>query len=217
MTGQSEENPRKGRRGVLDAIFPREHDFEGMLADQAAETLSGVRTLVNWLDTEPLENPAALLRIEKDVDEMRYAMEAKLIDAFSTPFDRQDIYSISRRMDYILNFSKETAQEMYAFGVRPDVPIRAMAAALLRGTACVAEAVKILNSDKVRVEELIQKSRGAINEIEAIYITSMAELLHTDDAMAALRKREIYHHLRDAGRALRNTVDILHTAVVGLT
>jgi uncharacterized protein Yka (UPF0111/DUF47 family) len=217
MAEESEQKNRKKDRGILDAIFPREYDFEGMLADQAAETLAGVRTLVNWLDSEPLENPAALVRIEEDVDEMRYAMEAKLIDAFSTPFDRQDIYSISRRMDYILNFSKETGQEMYAFGVRPDVPIRAMAAALLRGTEYVADAVKILNSDKVQVEELIQKSRGPINEIEAIYITSMAELLHTDDAMAALRKREIYHHLRDAGRALRNTVDILHTAVVGLT
>jgi len=44
----------------------------------------------------------------------------------------------------------------------------------------------------------------------------MADLLHTSDAMAALRKREIYHHLRDAGRALRNTVDIMHRTVVGL-
>ncbi|MDN7024566.1 DUF47 family protein [Methanoculleus sp. FWC-SCC1] len=217
MGERSRQKNRKNDRGIIDSILPREYDFEGMLADQAAETLAGVRTLVHWLDTEPLEKPAALLRIEEDVDEMRYDMEAKLIDAFSTPFDRQDIYTISRRMDYILNFSKETAQEMHAFGVRPDVPIRAMAAALLRGTEHVADAVNVMSSDRVRVEEMIQETREAINEIEAVYITSMAELLHTDDAMNALRKREIYHHLRDAGRALRDTVDILHTAVVGLT
>jgi hypothetical protein len=34
--------------------------------------------------------------------------------------------------------------------------------------------------------------------------------------MAALRKREVYHHLRDAGRALRNTADIMHRTAVGL-
>jgi hypothetical protein len=35
--------------------------------------------------------------------------------------------------------------------------------------------------------------------------------------MDVLKRREIYHHLRDAGRALQNTVDILHTVVVGIT
>jgi uncharacterized protein Yka (UPF0111/DUF47 family) len=208
---------RTEKRGIFRSIFPREYDFEGMLADQAYRTLAGVQALVHWLETEPLVDPTELVKIEEEVDGMRHEMEAKLMDSFSTPFDRQDIYSISRRMDYILNFSKETAQEMYAFGVEPDTPIRAMAATLLRGMGHVADAVRIMSVEKLKVEELIQDARKAMNEIEEIYITSMAELLHTHDAMNALGKREIYHHLRDAGRALGNTVDILHTAVVGLT
>jgi hypothetical protein len=44
----------------------------------------------------------------------------------------------------------------------------------------------------------------------------MTELFRTNDAMNALRTREIYHHLRDAGRAMRNTLDILHNAVIDL-
>jgi len=34
--------------------------------------------------------------------------------------------------------------------------------------------------------------------------------------MQAIRTREIYHHLRDAGRAMRDTLDILHNAVIDL-
>jgi hypothetical protein len=34
--------------------------------------------------------------------------------------------------------------------------------------------------------------------------------------MTSLKKREIYHHLRDAGRNLSITVDILHRIVVGV-
>jgi hypothetical protein len=45
----------------------------------------------------------------------------------------------------------------------------------------------------------------------------MADLFAADDAMAALRRREIYYRLRDAGRALRATVDILHKAVVAIS
>ncbi len=216
MEKKSTEQSNKEKGGIFGFIFPREYDFEGMLADQAEQTLEGVQILVRWLHSTPLEEPALLERIEDEVDEMRHDMEDKLISSFSTPFDRQDIYSLSRQMDYILNFSEETAREMYAFGMSPDTPILDMAEALLRGTRCMTKGVKIMSSDRKRVERSIRGARQAMREIEEIYITSMAELLHTDDAMNALRKREIYHHLRDAGRALRNTVDILHTAVVGL-
>ena len=147
---------------------------------------------------------------------MRHAMEEKLISSFSTPFDRQDIYSISRQMDYILNFSKETAKEMYAFGVLPDPSILAMTGHLLSGTECIARGVHSLDRDKALVEEEIRHARESYNAIEDRYILGMAVLLKTDDAMQAIRTREIYHHLRDAGRAMRDTLDTLHNAVIDL-
>ena len=216
MAQEQKGDEAEKKRGIFSSIFPQEHDFEAMLAEQAERTLEGVHTLVLWLNAETQEEPQHMEEIEEEVDRFRHRMEDKLIQSFSTPFDRQDIYSLSRQMDYILNFSNETAQEMYAFEVKPDGPIREMGLALLLGTECVAQAVKIMSADKRRAEELIHEARGAMRDIEDEYIRSMATLLHTDDAMAALRKREIYHHLRDAGRALRNTVDILHNAVVGL-
>ena len=90
-------------------------------------TVAGVQAFVAWLETRPLSDPHELVRIENEVDVMRHELEDKLIRSFSTPFDRQDIYSISRQMDYILNFSKETAKEMNAFGVQADTTILAMA------------------------------------------------------------------------------------------
>lgn len=202
--------------GLFNALFPREYDFEGMLADQADRTVAGVRAFTVWLEEEPLTNPVHLELMENEVDAMRHDMEDKLIRSFSTPFDRQDIYSISRQMDYILNFSKETAREMYAFGVGPDRHITGMAGRLLEGTECIAEGVKALRTDKEHVEEAIRCARNSHNTLEELYIEGMAELLRTNDAMCALRTREIYHHLRGAGRAMRDTLDILHNAVIDL-
>ena len=200
--------------GLFAAIFPREHDFPAMLEEQSDRTVAGVRAFAAWLDRVPPDNPRELDMIEKEVDTLRHTMEEKLISSFSTPFDRQDIYSISRQMDYILNSSKDTAQEMYAFGVRPDPHIHAMAGFLLAGTECLARGIHALDTDKTVVEEEIRHARNSYNAIEERYITGMAELLRTDDAMQALRTREIYHHLRDAGRSLRDTLDILHNAVI---
>lgn len=216
MCEKPPEPGKKMKQSIFSSIFPREYDFEGMLAEQADKTLTGVEALVIWLNTEPQNDPSQLVQIEEEVDAMRHRMEDKLINSFSTPFDRQDIYDLSRQMDYLLNFAKETAIEMYTFGVGPDKTILAMAEALLRGTSFTVEGVKIINSRKDCIEDLIRKAGEADHEIETIYVMGMAELFRTDDPMNALRKREIYHHLRDAGRALRKTLDILHHAVVGL-
>lgn len=210
-------NPQQEKKkNLFSAFFPREYDFESMLAHQSDWTVSGVKAFVLWLETRPLSNPHELERIENEVDTMRHEMEDKLIRSFSTPFDRQDIYIISRQMDYILNFSKETAKEMYAFGVQPDKPILDMAKYLLSATECISRGIKNLNTDKDAVEEEIRHARDIYNVMEEVYISGMTELLRTNDAMHALRTREIYHHLRDAGRAMRDTLDILHNAVIDL-
>lgn len=216
MSAEPPEPQKKMKQNIFNLIFPREYDFEEMLAEQADKTLTGVETLVIWLNTMPRGDPVHLVQIEEEVDAMRHRMEDKLINSFSTPFDRQDIYDLSRQMDYLLNFSKETAIEMYTFGVSTDKTILAMADALLKGTSYTVKGVKTMNAGKSKIEEVIRKAGDADHEIEALYVAGMAELFRTDDPMNALRKREIYHHLRDAGRALRRTLDILHHAVVGL-
>lgn len=216
MNEKKSEHEKKMKQSIFNSIFPREYNFEEMLAEQADKTLTGVETFVIWLNSSPLTYPVHLVQIEEEVDAMRHRMEDQLINSFSTPFDRQDIYDLSRQMDYLLNFSKETAIEMYTFGVGADKTILAMAEALLRGTAFTVKGVKIMNTDKGGVEDLIRKASDADHEIKALYVAGMAELFRTDDPMNALKNREIYNHLRDAGRALRRTLDILHHSVVGL-
>jgi len=216
MKKENTAKKEEGGRGIFASLFPREYDFHAMLEAQADQTVAGVRLFADWLETSPQENPVHLQEIETEVDRMRHDMEEKLISSFSTPFDRQDIYSISRQMDYILNFSLETAKEMHAFGVLPDPYIHAMTGYLLSGTECIARGVHALDEDKAQVEEEIRHARDSYNALEDRYILGMAVLLKTSDAMQAIRTREIYHHLRDAGRAMRDTLDILHNAVIDL-
>jgi uncharacterized protein Yka (UPF0111/DUF47 family) len=217
MNKRSEGDGRKGKRTVFGLFFPQGYDFEGMLADQADRTVLGVRTFIDWLREGDLHEPIPLEKLEEDVDEMRYDLEEKLKDAFSTPFDRQDLYSLSRNIDYILNFATETAREMYAFEVRPDDAIMTMAESLLRGTAYLASGVRALMMDKGKVNEAIRGARTAAHEMDDVYITSLARAFRSEDFVEAMKKREVYHHLRDAGRALRMAKDALHRSVVGLS
>ncbi|WFN34555.1 DUF47 domain-containing protein [Methanogenium sp. S4BF] len=211
-------DPKKpGRmRGMFGSLFPLKYDFEAMLVEQAESTFSGMEAFLQWINEDTLTPPDELIRIGSEVDLLRYKLEAKLIEAFSTPFNRQDIYTLSRNIDYILNYAVETAREMHAFGVSPDEPIREMSLSLLYGTRHVVEGTQYLGTDKARVEDSIRKGRKHVHAIEDMYITCMTDLFRTGDAMNAMKKREIYYHLRDAGKALRITLYIMHKAVVGL-
>jgi hypothetical protein len=201
---------------LIDAIFPTRYDFEAMLAEQADRTLEGVRLFVEWLDHAPGEEPVRLGQAEMEVDAFRYSLEEKLGDSFSTPFDRQDIYSLSRQMDYIMNFAAGTAQEMHVFQVAPDRPIREMAGALLDGTGHLAAGVRAIGSDQKKVREAIREARRTIHTVGDMYMLGMKDLLESPITTDMLKRREVYHHLWDAGGALQSTVDILHKAVVGI-
>ena len=217
-TNDTKKPEKKGgkRRGIFDAVFPQEYDFEAMLTHQAECTLTGMEALIAWLDADTLTAPDELIRIGDDVDRVRYELEDLLLEAFSTPFNRQDIYTLSRNIDYILNYAVDTAREMYAFDVLPDPPIREMAQALLSGTRHVVEGIRSIGTDKAQVEECIRKGRTQVHSIEDRYIACMAELFRTDDVMEAMKKREIYHHLHDGGTALRRALYIIHKTQVGL-
>lgn len=217
MDENTNEPKKSGRmRGIFGSLFPQKYNFEAMLVEQAESTFAGMEAYLQWINEDTLTPPDELIRTGSEVDLLRYKLEARLIEAFSTPFNRQDIYMLSRNIDYILNYAIETAREMYAFGVSPDEPIREMSLSLLYGTRHVVEGTRYLGTDKGRVEDSIRKGRKHVHAIEDMYITCMADLFQTGDAMTAMKKREIYYHLRDAGKALRITLYIMHKAVVGL-
>ena len=204
------------RRGLFDAVFPQEYDFEEMLIHQAECTLVGMEAFIAWLEADILAPPDELVHIGDDVDHIRYELEDRLLEAFSTPFNRQDIYTLSRNIDYILNYAVDTAREMHAFDVLPDPPILEMAHLLLSGTRHVVEGTRSLGTDKVLVEAAIRKGRSQVHSIDDCYIACMAELFRMDDVMEAMKKREIYHHLHDGGKALQRALYIMHKAQVGL-
>ncbi len=212
-------NGGKGERKGwgFGSIFPPNYDFHAMLFAQADKTRGGVRALSDWLKTNDLRvPPEELQRIEQEADDMRHDMEKLLLNAFSTPFDRQDIYSISRQMDYILNFCLSTAIEMRAFGVHPDKATIGMTTSLQQGVEKVKEAIGIMAKDPAKADAMIRDIRRSEREIEVLYVASIAAVFDTDTPIDAMKKREVYHHLKDAGRTLSITIDILHRIIVEL-
>src|SRR4051794_38051835 len=122
------------RRNVIDRLFPVKYDFYDMLNKQAQVNTLGIGMLYKWLVSRSDVDKDKLLQYADDVDEVRMEMESKLIEAFTTPFDRVDIYSISNEMDKIVEYAKSTLLSMEAFEVMSDATIIKMVEKLKDGT-----------------------------------------------------------------------------------
>ena len=199
-----------------ESLFPLERDFYKMISDQAQATSDGVAKLLNWLTSRSAEDYQLLFKQTDKADQIRFTMEANLIEAFATPFDRQDIYSLSVEMARIVEYTKSTLYEMEAFAIDRDPVIADMVRQLHTGTAGLAAAIRSLQENPLQTNTQIIAIRKVQAAIEAQYRTGMAALFRSTDIMQAMKYREVYHHIKDAAVHLGYTTDVLHKIVVRL-
>jgi uncharacterized protein Yka (UPF0111/DUF47 family) len=195
-------------------LFPVKYDFYGMISEQAKATTNGVKTLCNWARDRAPNDYQLLFQQVEAADQIRFDMEHKLIEAFVTPFDRQDIYSLSVEMDRILAYAKSTLLEMEAFAVLADETIIEMVQQLSLGTDQFTVAIELLKKDPLKSQYQIGKIRKAQQAIEGNYRAGMVELFKGGDLIHAMKYREVYHHIQDAATHLGYTTDVLHKIVV---
>jgi len=203
-------------RAMIDRLFPPKYDFPKMLHEQACTALKGVDRLLDWMKSDGSINDDELMRIDMALDDSRHRMENALLEAFTTPFDRRDIYSIAHQIGEVSDFVVSTQTEMKVLGVTADEPLIRMTETLRTGMARFSDALCDVQDDPVKAERLIREIRKAEHEIESIYIEALAKVMSKEDAIEALRRREIYHHMKDASRALGLAVDILHRIIVSI-
>lgn len=204
-------------RNILDRVFPARYDFFDLIGKQAQLNSLGISALNSWLQNVGGSDGEVLERCVHQADEVRLTLEKDLVDAFSTPIDRGDLYLFSVNMDKVIEYAYSTLLSMKAFGVEANAVITDMSAQLKTGADLFLEAVSALKCSPQKAERLIPDMRKAHISAERLYIAGMAELFGSGDPMYALKLREVYHHIKDASANLDYTVDTLHKIIVGLT
>ena len=205
------------KQKFFDRLFPVKYDFYEMLSNQARMNSKGVDTLYRCLTDESGKDSSELIQDVKKADEIRMDMEKNLIQAFSTPFDRGDIYSISVAMDKVIEYAKSTLLSMDAYDVTPNDTIINMIGNLKEGADHFSKSIDCLKTDPLSAEMSIAGIRETHTAIEQLYREGMARVFKSNDPIAAFKQREVYHHIKDASSNLEDAVDILHRIVVRLT
>ncbi|MBI3152627.1 MAG: DUF47 family protein [Chloroflexi bacterium] len=203
-------------------LFKRREDvFQKLIEEQASITYESLRLLVKYLETGDSEVAEELSIKEKEADEVRRILIDELNRTFVTPFDREDIFALSRSIDDVVDYADSTVIEMVILKVG-STPYMLRIASLLKDAAYeIWHAVQRLPKHPNVAIDHAQRAKALENRVEAVYREAVADLFSGPEdlhhVVEMLKLREVYRHLSNAADRGDEAANIIADIVVKKT
>jgi predicted phosphate transport protein (TIGR00153 family) len=199
----------------------RQNVFIKMIRDQATLTLEGMDALKAYMTGEDPAAASNLKLKEKEADEARRILIDELNKTFITPFDREDIFSLSRTIDDVLDYAYSTMTEMEILKVEPTPYMQRMASLLRDAAYELSMAVNRLEEHPGVSNDHAQRAKALENRVEDVYREALADLFSgVEDikhVVKMLKLREVYRHLSNAADRGDEAANVIADIVVKIT
>jgi predicted phosphate transport protein (TIGR00153 family) len=196
----------------------RQNVFIKLLHDQSALTLDGMEALVKYLTTLDPAASALLTSKEKEADEVRRIFIDELNRTFVTPFDREDLFALSRTIDDVVDYAYSTVSEMEILKVETTSYMQRMASLLRDAAYELLQAVDRLENHPRVATEHAQRAKALENRVEGVYREALADLFsNVEDIqhiVSMLKLREVYRHLSNAADRGDEAANVIADIVV---
>ena len=180
----------------------REQVFHNLIQQQASITYEGVKLLVKYMETQDHELAEELELKEKEADEVRRILIDELNRTFVTPFDREDIFALSRSIDDVIDYADSTVSEMVVLKVQPTQYMQRIATLLKDAAYEIYQAVQRLQKNPSVAIDHAQRAKALENRVEGVYREAIAALFSGPEdihhVVEMLKFREVYRHLSNA-------------------
>jgi uncharacterized protein len=194
-------------------LRPADNTFYDLFAEQANHLVVGARLLAQMLgDGDDREATAKKMRdAEHECDESTHSIIRRVNSTFVTPFDREDIYSLSAGLDDVMDFMEEAVDLVILYGI-DKLPAEAaeQVEVLQRAADLTAEAMPRLRTMKDLEEYWIEINRLE-NQGDKTYRRIQAQLFSGSyEALEVLKLKGVVDTLEaaiDAFETVANTVE----------
>jgi uncharacterized protein Yka (UPF0111/DUF47 family) len=194
-------------------FLPDTPDVVGQLREQLAITADGLAALSRWADGE--EGAADAVRnAEQRGDAARREVFVALRAAFVTPLEPEDVFTLSRGIDRILDYAQDLTVESEVMECPPDHVLAEMARLLGKATANIDAALAHVGTDETTAVQAAEAAIEAERELERVYYRGMAGLLSASDRHERIARRELYRRSSRIGEAVIDVAERVIYAVV---
>ena len=189
---------------AIKGLFKRKpNKFLSLLVRQTELTIQALDYLKVYFKKRNRDMAKQIAATEKEADEVRRILIEELMRTFITPFDREDIFALSREIDDILDYVNTTVEEMEILDVKPNSYMLRMASLLHDAALEINMAVLRLQDNHLTVaNDHAQRAKSLENRVETVYREAIADLFDKakdlKHVVEMLKIRELYRHLSNA-------------------
>ncbi len=199
-------------------LIPKEEKFFQMFKEMTANTIKGAELLKEMVDD--FHDPAGSQRLIKDAehkgDSLTHGIIKMLNKSFITPFDREDIYSLSSKLDDIMDLIDASSQRLVMYNVeKPTSEAKQLAFIILKSCQALDKAVGLLGGKLEPIAEYCVEVNALENEADRVCREAISRLFDEEkDPIQLIKWKEIYETLERATDKCEDAANILESVVV---
>ena len=204
---------------IRQKMFQRKpNHFLSRLIEQSELVVNGTAALQEYMQKPSKKNAAQVRQIEKEADEVRRILIDELNRTFVTPIDREDLFSLSRAVDDVLDYAYSTINEMDILDVTPNHHLQLMAEMLYHSAEEINLALERLELHPNVADSHTVRAKSIENQMEILYAEAIADLFQKpgklQDVVDMMKLREIYRHMLHAVQSAEDAANIIGDIIV---
>ena len=174
-----------------------EPDVLALFDAQVEETVRGMESFAAWAASGSKEDALAVRKAEHAADEARRRLMEVLRKALVTPLDPEDLYTMSERLDTVINGAKNAVRDAEALEWKPDKATAEISQWLLEGTQHLSHAVRLIRRDPKEASERADEATHCARKVEKVYRAAIASLRtdRAEDPLSVVTTYEAYRAL----------------------
>lgn len=200
------------------SLLPREDEYFTLFSQMTDKIQDASNVLVEMMQDTSGNFEAYVKRI-KDVehgcDEVTHNLTVKLNKSFITPFDREDIYTLSVALDDVIDYIDAAARAILMYDIKEMNDHARRFAKVIQSLAIELHSAVLVLSKPDGLNSHIVEIHRLENEADDIYFRAIGELFHNSTEPVTLIKwKELYEILENATDRCESVANIVEGIIL---
>jgi predicted phosphate transport protein (TIGR00153 family) len=200
------------------SLLPREDEYFVLLSLMTEKIQDGSNALVEMLQDkrENFETHTKRIKdIEHECDSLSHKITIKLNKSFITPFDREDIFTLSVALDDVMDYIDAGARAIMMYDIQEINDHAKHLAKVIQSLSIeVNAAVSMLKKPDGMNQNIVEIHRLE-NEADDVYFRAIGELFHNQiDPITLIKWKELYEILENATDRCESVANIVESIIL---
>lgn len=200
------------------SLLPREDEYFTFFTQMTEKIQEASNGLVAMLNDAPETFEAHTKKIKKsehECDELTHKITTKLNSSFITPFDREDIYTLSVALDDICDYIDAGARAVVMYDIREISDHAKSLARIIQDLAKAINAAASMLKKPNGMNQHIVEIHRLENEADDVYFRAIGDLFKNEtDPIRLIKWKELYEILENATDRAESVANIIESIVL---